>query len=182
MQNNILKEWLHKAFYTMRLKGVSGLLTLALILVCFVGCKDKTYGCSYHPDEYYVIHEDSNLKLQYAGSDSMKFRHYVDSVLTDTIVWVGQGKTYDKELIKWEPDYEGCGHHIYGDRVSIAFKSNKQEYDMKFRIVANTVTDIFYYTLFSYSFYGLVDDINDPVLGAYYKELILKTKSILMSM
>ena len=140
-------------------------------VIFLLACKKKGSYCPDYQDEHNKLHEETAQKVLYTGHDTLRFSHLIDSVIVDTIVWVGQGKVYGDQLINWQrKGPEGCGYNIYGQNISTIYKANKPGYDMKFNIVAKNWSDYYYIDLLQFEFEEAIGVINDGSAGAYYPQ------------
>ena len=154
-----------------------GFVLFAFCIICN-SCKKAT-PCTDSPNVHYKMSDDT-LKVPYTGRDTLRFAHYVDSVLIDTIIWIGQGKTYSETDEGFTTTGDGtCGYETYGQTRSITYKANKPGYNMIFRVVAYydaTDNDNFYIDIISDELWDLLWIVNNRKYIGYYPQKIVNGK------
>ena len=154
--------------------------TLELVLfafcVVFNSCKKKP-DCNAPADQYYSLSADT-IKIIYTGYDTLRFAHYVDNILTDIIVWIGQGKKHTNTDIGFKFTGDGeCGYEQYGKTYSILYKANKPGYDLLCKVVSNVGVDCFYAYFLQDEFMTIVSDIDDGSLNSYHSQMQVNGKT-----
>jgi hypothetical protein len=125
---------------------------IVLFLLLLGSCKKDSIQC--HDDEYNPWQQDFDHYVPYGvnQNDTVRFKHYVDSVLVDTMTLTFDKIIIDTAYVDEHVDGYGngryCYSYIYGARKTWYFKGNKPEDTLQIQLVATAYNDAYLYVIF----------------------------------
>jgi len=105
--------------------------SLVLLVFTFTNCKDDCPGRPAGGQLIYEFHVEDSLKIPYTGYDTLTFLRTVDSTAKDTVVFIGRGKKYYKEWLRYENEESDCEYSVWAKGYTIDYVA-QNEPDLKF--------------------------------------------------
>src|SRR5687768_4852355 len=114
------------------MKPISLLFLSGLFLL--LSCKKKE-PCN-KPDEHYKIDSTEDKKVPYSGMDTLRF-YYHDSLGSDTITYIGQGRQYQElRHDKFGSAEQDCVWWGWAEQYTILYKADMPGMDLEFKVIA----------------------------------------------